>query len=70
MRTSDRRHGSVGEMYANQRHMMILGGGEFSFSFFCVSVYGTIWDFCEVKSNLYIHVLRRRGVALVGKREQ
>lgn len=23
IRTSDNRHGSVGEMYANQRHMMV-----------------------------------------------
>lgn len=44
MRTSDRRHGSVGEMYANQRHMMILGGGNSLFLFFvflCMGQFGT-----------------------------
>jgi hypothetical protein len=31
MRTSERRHGSSGEMYANQRHMVALKKG------------GTVW---------------------------
>ena len=61
MRTSDRRHGSVGEMYANQRHMMVLVV-EFAgvWNTYLLDLYGRMIRLPEVECHTTVPVMQVR----------